>query len=44
MVEVLAQAKKYINGEEVLLSKAGNSFTQGVKEKRIDQSPRKDCT
>ena len=42
MVEVLAKAEKYINGEEALMSKRGTSSTQKDKiknEKKRDQSP-----
>ena len=44
MVEVLAKAKKYINGEEALMSKRGSSSAQKKKskdEKKRDQSPRR---
>ena len=45
MAKVLAKVEKYINGEEVLLSKSGNSSTQkekGKEEKKRDRSPRKE--
>ena len=44
MVEVLAKAKKYINGEEALMSKRESSSTRKEKnkdEKKQDQSPRR---
>ena len=44
MAEVLAKAKKYIDGEEALLSKQKNSFSQKEKrrgEKKRERSPRR---
>ena len=44
MAEVLAKAKKYINGEEAFLSKLENSSTQKEKgrgEKKREQSPKR---
>ena len=44
MVEVLAKAKKYINGEEALIFKRGSSSTQKEKsrgEKKWERSPRR---
>ena len=44
MAEVLAKAEKYINGEEALLSKRGNSSAQKEKsrgEKKRERSPRR---
>ena len=44
MIEVLAKAEKYINGEETLMSKRGSSFAQKEKskdEKKRDRSPRR---
>ena len=34
MTEILTKAEKYINGEEALLSKAGNTSTYKEKEKK----------
>ena len=44
MVEVLAKAEKYINGEEALLSNLENSSAQKEKsrgEKKRERSPRR---
>ena len=44
MVEVLAKADKYINGEEALLSKQENSSTQKEKirsKKKQERNPRR---
>ena len=44
MAEVLAKEEKYINGEESLMPKRGNSSTQKEKskdEKKRDRSPRR---
>ena len=44
LAEVLAKAEKYINGEEVLMSKRGSSSARNEKskdEKKHDQSPKR---
>ena len=44
MVEVLAKAEKYLNGEEALISKKGSSLTHKEKsgtDKRQGRSPKR---